>query len=177
MSSDWSWISATLSGFHARPIDSIPVVAHSLRYALVVLVGAPLSTVGGLLVLAITGIPLDVSSMTGLILLVGLVVKNGILLLEHLQGDLAQGAPFEAALVAAARRRLRPVLMTTAATVVGHFPLVLATGPGAGARNSIGIVLVSGMVIVQLKANLRRRPHPRTSVARRTPLNCQRAVG
>jgi multidrug efflux pump len=49
--------------------------------------------------------------------------------------------------IEAASTRLRPILMTTAATVVGHFPLVLATGPGAGARNSIGIMLVSGMVI------------------------------
>ncbi|HEX7843589.1 MAG TPA: efflux RND transporter permease subunit, partial [Kofleriaceae bacterium] len=82
---------------------------HSLRYALVVLIGAPLSTVGGLLVLAATGIPLDVSSMTGLILLVGLVVKNGILLLENAQHQLAQDHDLEAALTAAARRRLRPI--------------------------------------------------------------------
>jgi len=52
-----------------------------------------------------------------------------------------------AAVVEAASTRLRPILMTTAATVVGHFPLVLAKGPGAGARNSIGIMLVSGMII------------------------------
>jgi multidrug efflux pump len=52
-----------------------------------------------------------------------------------------------AAIIEAAGTRLRPILMTTAATVVGHFPLVLATGPGAGARNSIGIMLVSGMII------------------------------
>jgi multidrug efflux pump len=51
------------------------------------------------------------------------------------------------AVLEAAGTRLRPILMTTAATVVGHFPLVLATGPGAGARNSIGIMLVSGMII------------------------------
>ena len=52
-----------------------------------------------------------------------------------------------AAILEAAATRLRPILMTTAATVVGHFPLVLATGPGAGARNSIGIMLVTGMII------------------------------
>ena len=52
-----------------------------------------------------------------------------------------------AAVIEAASTRLRPILMTTAATVIGHFPLVLATGPGAGARNSIGIMLVSGMII------------------------------
>jgi len=52
-----------------------------------------------------------------------------------------------AAIIEAAGTRLRPILMTTAATVIGHFPLVLAKGPGAGARNSIGIMLVSGMII------------------------------
>jgi multidrug efflux pump len=51
------------------------------------------------------------------------------------------------AIIEAATTRLRPILMTTAATVIGHFPLVLAKGPGAGARNSIGIMLVSGMII------------------------------
>src|SRR5205814_3029147 len=81
---------------------------RSLRFALVVLVGAPLSTVGGLLVLAVTGIPLDVSSLTGLILLVGLVVKNGILLLEHAQREVAGGLAIEDAIAAAARCRLRP---------------------------------------------------------------------
>ena len=59
------------------------------------LIGAPLSTAGGLVALAITRTPLDLSSMTGLILLVGLVVKNGILLLEHLQHELAPGTPLE----------------------------------------------------------------------------------
>jgi multidrug efflux pump len=58
-----------------------------------------------------------------------------------------QGREKLAAIVEAASTRLRPILMTTAATVIGHFPLVLAKGPGAGARNSIGIMLVSGMII------------------------------
>ena len=63
---------------------------------------------------------------------------------NHLQ---EMGKDKLAAIVEASGTRLRPILMTTAATVVGHFPLVLATGPGAGARNSIGIMLVSGMII------------------------------
>src|SRR5438445_5512981 len=73
--------------------------------------------------------------------------KNGILLVQfanHLQED---GRDKIEAVIEAATTRLRPILMTTAATVAGHFPLVLATGPGAGARNSIGIMLVSGMII------------------------------
>jgi multidrug efflux pump len=90
---------------------------------------------------------LNIYSQVGLITLVGLVSKNGILIVEfanHLQ-ETGKNKLF--AVIEAASTRLRPILMTTAATVIGHFPLVLAKGPGAGARNSIGIMLVSGMII------------------------------
>ena len=81
-------------------------------------------------------------------MLVGLVTKNAILLVDYTNIlRRRDGMEIREAVEVAGRTRLRPILMTTAATVVGHFPLVLATGPGAGARNSIGIVLVSGMVI------------------------------
>jgi CzcA family heavy metal efflux pump len=120
---------------------------HSLRHALVVLIGAPLSTVGGLLVLAITGIPLDVSSMTGLILLVGLVVKNGILLLEHAQHAQASGLDLEAALIAAARRRLRPIVMTTAATLAGLAPLALGLGAGAELQRPLAVAVIGGLTL------------------------------
>ncbi|HEU4731821.1 MAG TPA: efflux RND transporter permease subunit [Kofleriaceae bacterium] len=120
---------------------------RSLRLALVVLVGAPLSTVGGLLVLVATGIPLDVSSITGLILLVGLVVKNGILLLEHAQRELAVGGDLEAALVAAARRRLRPILMTTGATLAGLTPLALGIGAGAELQRPLAVVVIGGLTL------------------------------
>src|SRR4029453_18035911 len=83
----------------------------------------------------------------GLVTLVGLVSKNGILIVEFANHLQETGKSKLEAVIEAATTRLRPVLMTTAATVVGHFPLVLATGPGAGARNSIGIMLVSGMII------------------------------
>ena len=86
-------------------------------------------------------------TQVGLITLVGLVSKNGILIVEFANHLQEQGADKLRAVVEAASTRLRPILMTTAATVVGHFPLILATGPGAGARNSIGIMLVSGMII------------------------------
>jgi multidrug efflux pump len=75
------------------------------------------------------------------------VSKNGILIVEFANHLQEQGRDKLAAVIEAATTRLRPILMTTAATVVGHFPLVLAKGPGAGARNSIGIMLVSGMII------------------------------
>jgi multidrug efflux pump len=83
----------------------------------------------------------------GLITLVGLVSKNGILIVQFANHLQETGKDKLAAVIEAAATRLRPILMTTAATVVGHFPLVLATGPGAGARNSIGIMLVSGMLV------------------------------
>ena len=73
--------------------------------------------------------------------------KNGILIVQFANHLQETGKDKLAAVIEAAGTRLRPILMTTAATVVGHFPLVLATGPGAGARNSIGIMLVSGMII------------------------------
>jgi CzcA family heavy metal efflux pump len=123
---------------------------HSLRYALVVLIGAPLSTVGGLLVLAATGIPLDVSSMTGLILLVGLVVKNGILLLENAQHHRAEGLDLQASLIAAARRRLRPILMTTAATLAGLAPLALGLGAGGELQRPLAVAVIGGLTLATL---------------------------
>ncbi|HEY0480838.1 MAG TPA: efflux RND transporter permease subunit [Kofleriaceae bacterium] len=123
---------------------------HSLRYALVVLIGAPLSTVGGLVILAVTGIPLDVSSMTGLILLVGLVVKNGILLLENAQHHLAEGMDLEAALTAAARRRLRPILMTTAATLAGLAPLAFGIGAGSELQRPLAVAVIGGLTLATL---------------------------
>jgi multidrug efflux pump len=90
---------------------------------------------------------LNIYSQVGLITLVGLVSKNGILIVEFANHLRDRGVPLLEAIVEAGTTRLRPILMTSVATVVGHFPLVLASGPGAGARNSIGVVLVSGMII------------------------------
>src|SRR5207253_8098647 len=90
---------------------------------------------------------LNIYSHVGLITLVGLISKNGILIVEFANHLQETGKDKLDAIIEAADTRLRPILMTTAATVVGHFPLVLATGPGAGARNSIGIMLVSGMIV------------------------------
>ncbi|MGE5184179.1 MAG: efflux RND transporter permease subunit [Acidobacteriota bacterium] len=120
---------------------------HSLRLALVVLIGAPLSTVGALLVLAVTGLPLDVSSMTGLVLLVGLVVKNGILLLEHAQRGVADGKDVREAIVAAARRRLRPVLMTTFATLAGLAPLAFGIGAGSELQRPLAVAVIGGLTL------------------------------
>ncbi len=90
---------------------------------------------------------LNVYSQVGLVTLVGLVSKNGILIVEFANKLQEAGKSKLEAVHEAAVTRLRPILMTSVATVCGHFPLVLVTGPGAAARNSIGLVLVSGMAI------------------------------
>ena len=102
---------------------------------------------GALLALQWSGGTLNVFSQIGLITLVGLITKHGILIVEFANSLQETGLNKLAAVTEAAGTRLRPILMTSVATVAGHFPLVLASGPGAGARNSIGIVLVSGMII------------------------------
>jgi multidrug efflux pump len=83
----------------------------------------------------------------GLITLVGLIAKNGILIVQFANSLQAAGRSKMAALREASLTRLRPVLMTSAATVFGHLPLVFVSGPGSEARNSIGTVLVTGMTI------------------------------
>jgi multidrug efflux pump len=90
---------------------------------------------------------LNIYSEVGLVTLVGLVSKNGILIVEFANAQQAKGFSKVDAVREAATTRLRPILMTTVATVAGHFPLTLVTGAGAVARNSIGIVLVGGMSI------------------------------
>jgi multidrug efflux pump len=82
-----------------------------------------------------------------LITLVGLIAKNGILIVQFANSLQEKGMEKLAALREASLTRLRPVLMTSAATVFGHLPLVFVTGPGAQARNSIGTVLVAGMIV------------------------------
>jgi multidrug efflux pump len=90
---------------------------------------------------------LNVYSQVGLVTLVGLVSKNGILIVEFANRLQEQGHSKLEAVKAAASTRLRPILMTSMATICGHFPLTLVSGPGAAARNSIGLVLVTGMAI------------------------------
>ena len=90
---------------------------------------------------------LNIYSQVGLVTLVGLVAKNGILIVEFANQLQLQGYPKLEAIRQGAMTRLRPVLMTSAATIAGHFPLTLVTGAGTAARNSIGLVLVGGMFV------------------------------
>ncbi|MGH9784361.1 MAG: efflux RND transporter permease subunit [Terriglobia bacterium] len=121
---------------------------NSFRDPFIILAGSvPLAIAGALLFSFLGLTTLNIYSQVGLITLVGLVSKNGILIVQFANHLQETGVDKLRAVIEAAGTRLRPILMTTAATVVGHFPLVLATGPGAGARNSIGIMLVSGMIV------------------------------
>jgi multidrug efflux pump len=121
---------------------------ESFRDPFIVLAGSvPLAISGALLFSFLQFTTLNIYSQVGLITLVGLVSKNGILIVQFANHLQETGKDKLAAVIEAAGTRLRPILMTTAATVFGHLPLVFATGPGAGARNSIGIMLVSGMII------------------------------
>ena len=134
---------------------------NSFRDPLIILLGSvPLAMFGSLvftfLKMPAPNVPfwtdgwtttLNIYSQVGLVTLVGLVAKNGILIVEFANQCQLRGMNKLAAVREAARVRLRPVLMTTVATVAGHFPLVLVSGAGAAARNSIGLVLVGGMAI------------------------------
>jgi len=121
---------------------------ESFRDPIVILAGsAPLALAGALLFSFLGLTTLNIYSQVGLITLVGLVAKNGILIVQFANHLQETGRSKLESVIEAAGTRLRPILMTTAATVFGHLPLVFATGPGAGARNSIGIMLVSGMII------------------------------
>jgi multidrug efflux pump len=112
---------------------------------LVILLAVPLSTVGALLALRLSGGTLNVYSQIGLITLVGLISKHGILIVEFSNQLRQQGLTVLEAVVEASSLRLRPILMTTGAMVLGALPLALASGAGAESRQQIGWVIVGGM--------------------------------
>ena len=121
---------------------------QSFRDPLIVLLGSvPLALSGALVFSFLDLTTINIYSQVGLITLVGLIAKNGILIVEFANRLQERGREKAEAAREAALTRLRPVLMTTAATIFGHLPLVLVSGPGAAARNSIGTVLVSGMAV------------------------------
>ena len=127
---------------------------RSLGLSLAVLAAAPVALAGGALSLWATRTPLNLSSMMGAVLLVGLLVKNGILLLERASADPGSPAPGDAgalalgaeALLAASRARLRPICMTTAATLAGLLPLVIGIGAGSELHRPLAIAVVGGLL-------------------------------
>ena len=113
----------------------------------VILLSVPLSMVGALAALQLAGGTLNVYSQIGLITLIGLITKHGILIVEFSQPVAPAGTQHREAVVEAAGLRLRPILMTTGAMVLGALPLALAHGAGAESRQQIGWVIVGGMSV------------------------------
>jgi multidrug efflux pump subunit AcrB len=120
---------------------------RSARAALLVLMTIPPAIAGGLVALAATRTNLDVSSLMGLVLLVGLVVKNGILLVGAALTRMDEGTSVGEALIGAAERRLRPIVMTTACTVFGLLPLAFALGPGSELQRPLAVAVIGGLVV------------------------------
>jgi len=115
--------------------------------AVLILLAAPLSLGGALLLLLLTGTDLNISSAMGLILLVGLVVKNGIMLLDFSEKLHWEGEPFERAIAHAGRIRLRPILMTTFCTLFGLLPLALGLGAGAELQKPLALAVIGGLAL------------------------------
>ncbi|MGH9457599.1 MAG: efflux RND transporter permease subunit [Thermoanaerobaculia bacterium] len=121
---------------------------ESFRDPFIILAGSVPLALSGSLIFSFLGLTsINIYSQVGLITLVGLIARNGILIVEFANQLQERGRDKLGAVIESASTRLRPILMTTAATVFGHLPLVFASGPGAAARNSIGIMLVTGMII------------------------------
>ena len=146
----------------------------------IIMLSVPLSMIGALLALKFTGGSLNVYSQIGLITLVGLITKHGILIVEFTNQLREQGLAMQEALIKASAQRLRPILMTTGAMVLGAVPLALATGAGAESRTQIGWVIVGGMslgtvlavfVVPTMYSLLARKavPGPNKAVAHEAP--------
>ena len=115
--------------------------------AILILLAAPLSLGGALVLLLLTGTDLNISSAMGIILLVGLVVKNGIMLLDFSEKLHEEGEPFESAIAHAGRIRLRPILMTTFCTLFGLLPLALGLGAGAELQKPLALAVIGGLAL------------------------------
>jgi multidrug efflux pump len=120
---------------------------ESFRDPIIIMLTVPMSIFGALVPLNLGVSTLNIYTQVGLITLVGLITKHGILMVEFANQQRESGVPKRQAIVDAARIRLRPILMTTAAMVMGVLPLIIASGAGAKARFSIGLVIAAGMSI------------------------------
>ena len=136
-------------GLAAASVIGVMVLQfQSFVEPLVILLAAPLSFVGALAVLLLTGTALNVSSFMGLILLVGLIVKNGIILLDFTRHRMrVDGLPLADAIREAARIRLRPILMTTLCTLFGLLPLALGLGAGSELQRPLALAVIGGLAL------------------------------
>ncbi len=118
---------------------------ESLTYPFIILLTVPFAFVGSLLFLAVLGQPLGIMGYVGLIMLVGMVVKNGIVLIDYINLNRERGMSIITAVVHGGRSRLRPVLMTTLTTILGMVPLAIGTGQGSEMWQSLGVAIIGGM--------------------------------
>jgi multidrug efflux pump len=123
---------------------------ESFIHPLVIMVTVPLAVAGGLFGLWVTGVTLNIYSQIGIIMLVGIAAKNGVLIVEFINQMRDEGMEFMEAVAEGARIRFRPVVMTAISTVMGSIPLILASGPGAVSRMNLGVVIFSGVSIATL---------------------------
>ncbi|MBL1209634.1 efflux RND transporter permease subunit [Geminocystis sp. GBBB08] len=114
---------------------------------LIIMLAVPLAILGAILAQTFRGFPNDVYCQIGLVMLIGLASKNSILIVEFANQLREEGLPIVKAVIEASKQRLRPILMTAISTLVGIFPLVIATGAGAGSRQSLGTAVFGGMLI------------------------------
>jgi CzcA family heavy metal efflux pump len=136
----------TVFGVAAALVFIVLVVQfRTVLPAVLILLAAPLSLAGAFALLLVAGIDLNVSSAMGLILLVGLVVKNGIVLIDYAHRKVAEGHAFTEALEMAGRVRLRPILMTTLCTLFGLLPLALGLGAGAELQRPLALAVIGGL--------------------------------
>ena len=127
---------------------------RSLLLPLLIFLTQPVSLTSALFALWVTGTPLNVSSFMGGILLIGLDVKNGIILIEYI-GQLCQsGLPLSEAILRAGRTRFRPIVMTSLTTIFGLLPLALAWGPGAQMQQPLAIAVIGGLIANMLFTRL-----------------------
>jgi HAE1 family hydrophobic/amphiphilic exporter-1 len=114
---------------------------------LIIMLSVPLAILGALLAQSVRGLPNDVFCQVGLVMLIGLASKNAILIVEFANQLREQGLPLTKAVVEASQQRLRPILMTAISTLLGIWPLAVATGAGAQSRQSLGTAVFGGMLI------------------------------
>ena len=127
------------------------VLYESLAHPLTIISTLPSAGLGALLALQITGTPLTVIAFVGIILLIGIVKKNGIMMVDFaLDAERNQGLSSEEAIFEACRARFRPILMTTMAALFAGIPLVIATGPGTELRRPLGITIIGGLFVSQI---------------------------
>jgi multidrug efflux pump len=123
---------------------------ESFIHPLIIMVTVPLALAGGLLGLYLTSKTLNIYSQIGVVMLIGVAAKNGVLIVEFINQLRDKGVEFEQAIIDGARIRFRPVIMTTTSTLMGSIPLMLAQGPGSESRSTLGIVMFWGVAVAAI---------------------------